>query len=533
MNISDKILNLSKDNGMSQELLAEKLGVSRQSVSKWESGGALPDVDKIVAMSALFGVSTDYLLKEDATNEEPKEEADTSEAFIEENDVTIQYKPTKNKKRFALKITALVLAIAVVITAIAVPAYYGGIREAWWEVCGGKIKYPYVLVHGLGGWGDNQGINEVGSYWGAGTGSLTEYLTSEGYEVYAPSVGPVSSTWDRTCELYAQLTGTQVDYGEAHSKEHGHERFGRTYDTPLFEGWGTKSNGGQILKVNLVGHSFGGATVRMLTSLMEYGSDAEMSATGENTSPLFTGGKGNWVHSVTALCAPHNGSTLTEVINSLNIIGTTDITQLLIRLCFSVAGLAEPASGIYDFQLEHFGIGSVEGDIDKISDIISTALMSSTDHAAYDLSPDGAKVVNSKIKTVQDVYYFSYSYQTTEQGSILSAQVPASGTMVVLYPTALAMGSYKGTTKGGIVIDETWQPNDGLVSVISAQAPDTENKTSYPPAEGEKIMSGIWYVMPTRRGDHGTVIGLGAETDETHEFYTSWFETVDNLKRVY
>ena len=65
MNISDKILKLRKEKGLSQEALAEALGVSRQSVSKWESGAALPDTDKIIAMSELFGVSTDYILKDD------------------------------------------------------------------------------------------------------------------------------------------------------------------------------------------------------------------------------------------------------------------------------------------------------------------------------------------------------------------------------------------------------------------------------------------------------------------------------------
>lgn len=67
--LSEKIINLRKSRGWSQEELAERLNVSRQSVSKWESGISNPDLDKIVAMSTLFGVSTDYLLK-DVTSEE-------------------------------------------------------------------------------------------------------------------------------------------------------------------------------------------------------------------------------------------------------------------------------------------------------------------------------------------------------------------------------------------------------------------------------------------------------------------------------
>ena len=62
--LSDKIARLRRDKGWSQEELAERLDVSRQSVSKWESGVSQPDVDRVLAMSRLFGVSTDYLLKD-------------------------------------------------------------------------------------------------------------------------------------------------------------------------------------------------------------------------------------------------------------------------------------------------------------------------------------------------------------------------------------------------------------------------------------------------------------------------------------
>lgn len=64
MNFAEKILNLRTEYGYSQEILAEKLNVSRQAVSKWESGATLPETDKIITLSNFFGVSTDYLLKD-------------------------------------------------------------------------------------------------------------------------------------------------------------------------------------------------------------------------------------------------------------------------------------------------------------------------------------------------------------------------------------------------------------------------------------------------------------------------------------
>ena len=63
MDFAEKLLTLRKANNLTQEQLAEKLDVSRQSVSKWESGQATPELEKIVAMSAIFDVTTDYLLK--------------------------------------------------------------------------------------------------------------------------------------------------------------------------------------------------------------------------------------------------------------------------------------------------------------------------------------------------------------------------------------------------------------------------------------------------------------------------------------
>ena len=77
MILADKIINERKKCGWSQEELAEKLNVSRQSVSKWEGAQATPDIQKILKMAELFGVSTDYLLKDEL---EP--EAYVPESFV-------------------------------------------------------------------------------------------------------------------------------------------------------------------------------------------------------------------------------------------------------------------------------------------------------------------------------------------------------------------------------------------------------------------------------------------------------------------
>lgn len=72
MKIAERILYLRKNRGLSQEELAEKMNVTRQAVSRWESGTALPDAQNILQLSTIFGVSADYLLNDDYAEAEPR-----------------------------------------------------------------------------------------------------------------------------------------------------------------------------------------------------------------------------------------------------------------------------------------------------------------------------------------------------------------------------------------------------------------------------------------------------------------------------
>ena len=63
--LSEKLYKLRKNSGLSQEQLAEQLNVSRQAISKWEQGTAVPESEKLISISNYFGVTVDYLLKED------------------------------------------------------------------------------------------------------------------------------------------------------------------------------------------------------------------------------------------------------------------------------------------------------------------------------------------------------------------------------------------------------------------------------------------------------------------------------------
>ncbi|MBP2623929.1 helix-turn-helix domain-containing protein [Streptococcus oricebi] len=90
MNLAEKIFTLRKEKQFSQEQLAEKVNVSRQSISKWESGQALPEVEKIVELSKIFQVTTDYLLLED------KNEPERTAITISDHEKERYYKEVKS-----------------------------------------------------------------------------------------------------------------------------------------------------------------------------------------------------------------------------------------------------------------------------------------------------------------------------------------------------------------------------------------------------------------------------------------------------
>ena len=77
MALSEKLYTLRKKSGLSQEQLAEQLHVSRQAISKWESGTSSPESDKLIAISQYFNVSLDYLMKED--NDQSKDTLQTEQ----------------------------------------------------------------------------------------------------------------------------------------------------------------------------------------------------------------------------------------------------------------------------------------------------------------------------------------------------------------------------------------------------------------------------------------------------------------------
>lgn len=111
MNFSDKIRTLRKEQGISQEELANRLDVSRQAISKWENGQGFPEMDTLLRMSTLFDASLDYLLKDgDGSAKETREES----AYYVSAETAKKYLATKKKRggQMALGVAVLIVSLS-------------------------------------------------------------------------------------------------------------------------------------------------------------------------------------------------------------------------------------------------------------------------------------------------------------------------------------------------------------------------------------------------------------------------------------
>ena len=414
------------------------------------------------------------------------------------------------------KIVSIILVVSMLLGMVAMHAG----AEGTLTVDGVEYKsdYPYIFVHGMGGWAPDNEFYAMSPYWGGGLGlddtDMIKMLNEKGIEAYAPSVGPLSSAWDRACELYAQLMGTVVDYGEAHSQAHGHSRYGFSYEgkAVMGEPWDMEE------KINLVGHSFGGATVRLFTSLLAFGSEEEIAASGENTSEFFKGGH-DLVHSCITLSAPHNGSQVA------NLLVDPQFTMVLLASVINLIGMFMGNNFlVFSFQLGHFGITPGQDQFRALPSLSGIRGYSKTnDNCGYDMTLRGASELNKTIKLAPNTYYYSYT-TADDNMKTLNPIFWISGAMLALT---------KGSTIDGIKIEGDWAVNDGIVPLASALYPDSDAATAkdYEDsiAAGEEIEPGRWYYLDTMYGmDHFDFCGTKDYPTSFEEFYFGIVETANS-----
>lgn len=122
MNFNNRLYRLRKQKGFSQEELANRLNVSRQTISKWEVGDSTPDMEKLIAISDLFNVSLDNLItgKED----EPQITTETKSDFVSVLNEKVLTNENKKKAKSALKIIGIIAAAVLVIDVISMIIYF-------------------------------------------------------------------------------------------------------------------------------------------------------------------------------------------------------------------------------------------------------------------------------------------------------------------------------------------------------------------------------------------------------------------------
>ena len=354
-------------------------------------------------------------------------------------------------------------------------------------------KLQYIFVHGLSGWGSYDEAYRRMPYWGMRGGDLMAFLRRQGYDCCAASVSPTGSAWDRACELYAQLAGTRVDYGEAHSRRCRHPRYGRDFTgSPLIPSWREET------RLVLLGHSFGGATVRLFSELMAHGDEAERKTA--SPSALFLGGMEARVHSIVTLAAPMNGTTAYDLFSD---------------------PFFDPAKVRVPWWSRRLARMMSRGTRPKLDS------WDESDYAHYDMHIDNALAMNDRVSTLQHVYYFSVPCSATRRQPDGTYR-PRKGMEPLFVMRACQIGAYSGMTAAGRNIDASWRENDGLVNTISAKAP---SGAPWRELDRDDIRAGIWNVFPTIDGDHMWPQGGLLHKHDIKPFYIDLLRLIEGTIR--
>ncbi len=372
-------------------------------------------------------------------------------------------------------------------------------------------SYPIVLVHGWTGWGRDELGGRI-RYWG-GLGDLQEHLNAGGYETHTAAVGPISSNWDRACELYAVIKGGRVDYGAAHARRHKHARYGRSHEG-LLPDWGELDSAGKRRKIHMLAHSMGGQTARLLIELLYEGNALEREfpgyASGDGPHTLFHGGKRDWVRSLTTLATPHDGTTLANAADSV---------AALRLLLDGVLGLLDqvpvPGQDFYDLKLDQWAILSREAGEpmeEYITRVLGDDLTRARDFSLYDLSPEGARELNRRTTAKSNIDYFTWSTESSTPTLLGGGAMGDWRLLPAFFWLSATMGSctsqcmWRGDDP--VPIDETWFENDGIVNTRSMRGPTLGSTDRIVPWSGSSL-PGQWNDMGVLRDwDHYDIIGI-------------------------
>lgn len=362
-----------------------------------------------------------------------------------------------------------------------------------------------IFVHGLFGWSPPDEMSRILPYWGE---ALPQFDGGP-FGAYEAKVGPISSFHDRACELYAQIRGRRVDYGEAHSRAAGHDRFSPRLN---FEGQGFVEDWSSENPVILVGHSAGAHTCLMLQQLLREGF---WNKPGDETGA-------DWIEAIVCVAGVLNGSLLTYAFGCDKSDGelhhglTAQAASGLLALTNTAKKDIDFVPTLVDLQLDHW-VGAAAA---RSSDWLQTSdFVKGADNLAFDLTLQGCRDANDRFETNAHTYYLSLVTGATRSPSLLKSLrnaferllgqapgprvLPETSMIPLLQPSACLQAAVTFDAPpipdwgAGDLTLEAWDENDGAVSSISQRFPFTGQhspETGWGFMRGQPLEPGRWYV---------------------------------------
>lgn len=325
---------------------------------------------------------------------------------------------------------------------------------------------PLVLVEGF------MGLNKQ-QLWGTFSQYLCQGARSRPRQILIVKPGCVSSLHDRACEVYYQLKGGRVDYGEDHSKKYGHDRYGRTYSTGLYPQWSARK------PLHFLTHSLGGVTIWKLSQLLQDG---------------FFDASPDSILSLTAVSTPYRGTTSVYILGeSTDVpanVAPLSVGWSISRIVHLLEWLDVPSlkDCLYDFNADHWKLSRKLKEGRSLIDCMKKSPWAEgKDCAPYDLTIHSMLELNKHARVHDKTFYRSYTTSMTRKDKNGLTHSPTfSLSTASLWHLARSVGHFKFPQKVDKQKTETqdvptsilstlnpedWYENDGIVCTYSQAHP--------------------------------------------------------------
>ncbi len=385
-----------------------------------------------------------------------------------------------------------------------------------------KNLYPVVLVPGVVGYSEDTLPGKILPCFGTTATSVSKVIKSMGMDCHTASFGLVSGIWDRTCELYAQIFGGRVDYGEAHSKKFDHDRFGKTYPGMI----GVKPE-----KINLIAYGFGAPVARLFIDLLCNGSQEEINATDpDELSGLFKGENRGFVHSLVTVAGVNSGITLPLALETK----IPNARKLYVEAAAVAESIVAHMNYIDPYYEKHgitftqhgfaFNYNDKEHLVDEES--LNNYLSKTDDNILYEISPDGMDKFNRNMSAAEDTYYISFAGSVTKNlfGKITIPTLKAG----ICAPLALLISTFENYLPEYPTVTENTHENDGFVNTDSSLPPISEHSAAFKSAD--RCVPGVWYMMPVSERNHLSFAGLFNRPDKYRNEVYELVKLICNLE---